>query len=162
MGRKRTLTDEVLSVYYGMIVTAINNNDSRFVYQDKLSQLTGLKPSQISKAIQWGRREFKKGSIPIRSYVLASPHGYFLAQTGQEIVAYVAQYQQRIKSEIRTQNPIYDYAFKHWPEQLLNALEGDHDENDSIDDETRPWDVFNKVMEGDFDGRENALPPDGE
>jgi len=145
MGRKKTLTDEVLAIYYKDIVKALKDLD-RPCYADELMQLTGYNRAKIGKALQWGRREFENGKIKITDYVMASPEGYFLPSKGREVVAYVVQNIKYILSMSRTQTPIYDYAMSRWKDELQAAFAEKDEDAFAINDEMNPWEVFKNIM----------------
>ena len=142
---KRTLTDEVLSIYYWDIVRVLKKLN-RSVYSSELMQITGYKESQIKKACQWGRREFEKGHIKVTDYVMASGTGYFLPTRGREIVAYVVQNVKYILSMSKTQKPIYDYAMARWKAELQREFAEKNEDESIIYDEMNPWEVFNRIM----------------
>lgn len=150
MGRRKTLTDDVLSIYYHQIISTLKASEDKYMYIDDLAKVTGLKKHQITKAVQWGRRNFNHRKMSVKSYVMSSPYGYFLPNTGQEVIAYVVQFQRRIECETRTQRTILNYAQEVWPIQLDKAYKSKPNDEDIIDDESRPWEVFDDVVNKDL------------
>lgn len=152
MGRNREITEAMLNEYYWQIVGCIKQHQDP-IHIQTLEKETGIKKSRISKALQWGRREFESGAIPIRSYVMASPSGYFCPTTSEQLVAYVAQVYKDANSRMRTTTPVYEYAAKNYPEKLYFALntssESDPDDPDGAL-EMQPWGVWNNLMNENY------------
>ena len=150
MGRTKQYTDTVLQSYYKSMLQVLRENDD-YIFSDKMEELAGLNKAQIGKALQYGRRQFENEAMDVREYIMASPYGYFLPSRGKEVVAYVTQNFLDLRSRMRTQKGIYEYAMKHWPQQLLDLINEKSEENDKIDDEMKPWEVFKKIMGGKDD-----------
>lgn len=150
MGRNIEMTEEILRKYYSKIVDCVKSHDKP-IHLAQLSEETGIKTGRISKALQWGRREFDNGEIPIRDYVMASPLGYFCPKESNQLCAYVAQVYKDANSRLKTTTPIYNYAAKHYPEKLrlaltINSYDEDMDPDDPALIEMQPWGVWNNLM----------------
>lgn len=149
MGRKRQFTNEVLDEYYSIIhqVIVVAN---RPISGAELVQVTGLNIGQIAKAVQYKRRQFDNGTIPITDLIIASPNGYFLPSYGREVVAYGLQHYKDIMSRVRTFSPIIKYAKDHWPEAWDTAVEilDNNYDPDAINDEVTPWEIYEQIMKG--------------
>ena len=152
MGRNKEITEAILHDYYWQIVGCVKQHPDG-IHLPQLEKETGIKSSRSSKALQWGRREFVSGAIPIRSYVMASPAGYFCPTTSDELVAYVAQVYKDANSRMKTTTPVYEYAAKHYPEKLYFALSvTDEEDSDYPEDavEMQPWGVWNNLMNENY------------
>jgi hypothetical protein len=143
----KTNTEDTLRTNYKKIVDAIKDEGGQ-IYSDKLAEKVGLRKGQIGKALQWGRRHFDdKDDVKITDYVMASSSGYFLPTCKEECVAYVAQNDKRIQSEIRTHRLIRNYVNEHWHDDLEKVLNEDSAEDTTyLNDTMIPWDVFDKVI----------------
>ena len=155
MGRNKQYTDAVLEEYYNKIVTELKN-DGGAIYRDDMAARVCLTPGQISKALQYARRRFEEGKTKITEYVMASPDGYFLPTMGREIVAYVAQIFMDTRSRVKTIMPIYEYAKRHWGNELLEEIDARLKEDDVLEDEMIPWAVFDTILNQKKEEDKNA------
>lgn len=130
---------------YWVIVNTLNAIGGT-VYADDLIEMTGMKKSQLSSALQYGRRQFDPKIGDVRNYVMSSGGGLFLPENEDECVAYVVQTLKDATSRWKTLMPILDYAEAHFHDKLVDAMNVRTDE-DEDDDEMTPWAVFDSVME---------------
>lgn len=142
------MQEALLMGRYMNIVDAIADAD-KALYFPEVKSLTGLNDGQIKAANKFGRRAFGRDNISITDYVLSGPFGLFLPRRGRDIVAYVAYNYKKISSELKTLQPIYDYAMEKYGEELLDEINR-KDNSDVIDDEVIPWEIFNRIMNTDY------------
>ena len=157
MARKKFFTDEKLRDIYNGCWRALNvirneDGDGCYLKRDKLVEITGYKPSQVSTALKWGRRQFEKGNLSIMQWIMASPKGYFLPTSVNEdrVFAYAVQNIKDIRSRSKTQTPLYEALLISYPEQLRAALVKSSPDVNDVNMEMNPWAVFNEIMENKY------------
>lgn len=156
MGRKKFFDDIKLGTIYNDCYKALNelreDTDDGYLLAPQLAEITGYKQSQISKALQWGRRQFAEGKISVEQWIMASPKGYFLPKRGgdERTFAYSVHYIKTIRSMVRTQLPLYEYLLSTNPEGLREAFIKCSNGKEDISTEMNPWAVFNQIMENEY------------
>lgn len=140
---KRTLQDN----YERVVSALIAKGGSACI--DELPALTNLTVGQITKAVQYGRRNFDFEHRNIQDYVMASDNGYFLPEDIDQCVAYTAQSLKNILSRAKTIKPLYHHMDENAPDKLSRAMNQTFSDDT---DETDPWAVFNSLM-NDFKWR---------
>lgn len=141
-------TKRILQNNYGMILCALEAKGGR-AYIDELPPLTNLTIGQITKAVQYGRRNFDFEHMPIQHYVMSSDKGYFLPEDIDQCVAYTAQALKDLLSRAKTIKPLYHHMDENAPDKLSRAMNQTFSDDT---DETDPWAVFNSLM-NDFKWR---------
>lgn len=156
MGRKKFFDEDTIKTIYNRCYSELNairgEEDGGYLLSPQLVELTGYKQSQISKALQWGRRQFAEGNLQIDQWIMASPKGYFLPKRGGDdrVFAYAVQNIKDIRSRTRTQLPLYEALLMSFPEQLRLAFMKSTHGREEISTEMNPWSVFNTIMENEY------------
>lgn len=153
--RKFFDTDKLKDIYnacYKVLNGIRGDEQGGYLLGPELSVLTGYKQSQISKALQWGRRKFEDGEISVMQWIMASPKGYFLPESMDDprVFAYSIQNILTIKSMTKTQLPLYQHLLETRPEELRAAYRKSSGNKEDISTEMNPWAVFNAIMENDY------------
>lgn len=154
MGRKKVFEDIKKDVYNSCYkaLDEVRETEDCYILRPRLASLTGYKESQISKALQWGRRQFEEGKLRIDQWIMGGPKGYFLPKRGydERIYAYAIQNIKDIRSRARTQLPLYEALLRDDPDALREAYLKSTDGREDISTEMNPWAVFNKIIESDY------------
>lgn len=156
MGRKKFFDDDTIRNIYNCCYKELNairgDEDGGYMLSPELIERTGYKQSQISKALQWGRRQFAEGDLSIDQWIMASPKGYFLPKRGgdERVFAYAVQNIKDIRSRTRTQLPLYEALLTSFPEELRQAFIKSTHGTEDVNTEMNPWAVFNAIMENDY------------
>lgn len=149
MARAPMHTEEVLKNTYIQLYKIVKAAAPDCVTLDQLIEQTGHKASRISKALQWGRRQFGIGKMKgVEYWIMGGPKGYYLPTNEKETSGYIVQNVKDILSRTRTQLPLYDYAMRNFEDTLREAFAiAKAGDPESIRLDMNPWEVFNNIME---------------
>lgn len=154
-GRKVLLAPNVLEDIYKKIYRIIKDRDNEPIHMGELSDTTGVKPSRISAALQYGRRRLgANGNIPF--WIMGGPKGYSLPLTedgdldSTRLVAYAIQNVKDVNSRARTQSMLYDFVAKNYEDELREGFRTAKLSNDvqGMRLDINPWGVYKRIMEG--------------
>ena len=156
MGRKKFFNGinekDIYNRCYIALNNIRNNANGGYMLSPELSMATGFKQSQISKALQWGRRQFEEGNLNVTQWIMASPKGYFLPKDKEDerIFAYAIQNIKDIRSRARTQLPLYESLLRTSPESLKRAFIKSSKGKEDINVEMNPWAVWKAIIESEY------------
>lgn len=112
---------------------------------DFIAESLEMSVARVKTVLKFGRRNLKdkngKGRIPIGDYIVGCGSGCFLVANWRAALAYVAQNTKKIKSEIRTVQPLYERVKEEYPDELKKCLE----ELGCESIEGDYWAVFNSI-----------------
>ena len=104
--------------------------------------------SNMSAALQHGRRQLDKKRLKVTQWIMASPKGLFLpkSENDKRICAYVVQNFKDINSRNTTQVPLFAEVLRINPDGLREAF---HEANKEweVSNEMKPWAVWSSIMD---------------
>ena len=141
MGRSKT-PESVKWERYNRVFLYLKNEDQP-VCETLVCEALGLKQSQLSAALQYGRRELAKKENSIKQVIMSCPRGLFVPSTDKEIEAWILQYTMDAESRMRTMIPYMEYLKENNPTAFSRLKET---WNSTGTDEMTPFAVFDKYM----------------
>ena len=119
---------------------------------ENMSTLDHFTKSQMSAALQHGRRQLESKRIKVIQWIMASPQGLFLPKgwDDERIYNYAVSNLKEINSRARTQNPLFFELMRLDPDKLRAKILEANSDWDINSDEMQPWGVWAKLTDQNY------------
>lgn len=119
---------------------------------ENMATIEQFNRSQMSAALQHGRRQLENKRIKVVQWIMASPQGLFLPKgwDDERIYAYAVSNLKEINSRARTQNPLFFELMRLDPEKLKKKILEANSDWDIGSDEMQPWGVWAKLTDQNY------------